>query len=119
MRPRSLAALFLLAALTPSTAGAAAQTYTVVQCHPLNRARANAILEDAPPYAARSFCGDPQNDYAIKVTSTRYSRHGGYGRVRWTTGSSALGIVSVDLRAKTAATSPFITLSGTAISVLC
>jgi hypothetical protein len=90
----------LLAALTPSTAGAAGQTYTVVQCHPLNRARANAILEDAPPYAARSFCGDPQNDYAIKVTSTRYSRHGGYGRVRWTTGSSALGIVSVELRAK-------------------
>jgi hypothetical protein len=90
----------LLAALTPSTAGAAGQTYTVVQCHPLNRAHPNAILEDAPPYAARSFCGDPRNDYALKVTSTRDSRHGGYGRVRWTTGSSALGIVSVDLRAK-------------------
>jgi hypothetical protein len=94
------AAVALVLALMPSMAGAAGQTYTVVQCHPLNRAHANAILEDAPPYAARSFCGDPQNDYAMKVTSTRGSRHGGYGRVRWTTGSPALGIVSVDLKAK-------------------
>jgi hypothetical protein len=94
------AAAALVWALTPSIAGAAGETYTVVQCHPLNRAHANAILEDAPPYAARSFCGDPQNDYAMKVTSTRDSRHGGYGRVRWTTGSPALGIVSVDLKAK-------------------
>jgi hypothetical protein len=94
------AAVALVLALTPSSAGAVGQTYTVVQCHPLNRAHANAILEDAPPYAARSFCGDPQNDYAMKVTSTRDSRHGGYGRVRWTTGSPALGIVSVDLKAK-------------------
>ncbi len=94
------AAVVLVLGLTPSTAGAVGQTYTVVQCHPLNRAHANAILEDAPPYAARSFCGDPQNDYAMKVTSTRDSRHGGYGRVRWTTGSPALGIVSVDLKAK-------------------
>ena len=93
-------ARWLLALDALRRAGAAGQTYTVVQCHPLNRAHANAILEDASPYAARSFCGDPQNDYAIKVTSTRDAQHGGFGRVRWTTGSPALGIVSVDLRAK-------------------
>ncbi len=54
----------------PSAASAAGQTYTVLQCHPLNRAHADSILEDAPAYATDGFCGDPQNDHAIKVTST-------------------------------------------------
>ena len=70
----SLAAAWTLVALVagaaPSAASAAGHTYTVLQCHPLNRAHADAILEDAPAYATRGFCGDPQNDYAIKVTST-------------------------------------------------
>jgi hypothetical protein len=94
------AAVLVVLALIPSNARATGQTYTVVQCHPLNRAHANAILEDASPYAARAFCGDPQNDYAIKVTSTGRAQHGSFGRVRWPTGSPALGIVSVDVRAK-------------------
>ncbi len=94
------AAVLVLLALIPSNVRATGQTYTVVQCHPLNRAHANAILEDASPYAARAFCGDPQNDYAIKVTSTGGAQHGSFGRVRWSTGSPALGIVSVDVRAK-------------------
>ena len=92
-------ALVLLAALSPE-AGAAGQTYSVVQCHPLNRAHADAVLEDAAPYTARSFCGDPQNDYAMKVISTRSAQHGTFGRVRWETGSPDLEIVSVDVEAK-------------------
>ena len=98
-RPRVLVAgaVALVFALTPSAAGAAVQTYTVVQCHPLNRAHANAILEDAQ-HAARSFCGDPQNEYAFKVTSTRDSRHGGYGRVRWTTGSPVRSPLSLETK---------------------
>jgi hypothetical protein len=93
-------ALLLAIAAVPADALGAGQTYTVVQCHHLNRAHANAVLEDASPYAARAFCGDPQNDYAIKVGSIRRAQHGSFGQVRWPTPSSALGIVSVDLRAK-------------------
>ena len=94
------AAGLALLALTPSTAMAAGQTYTVVQCHPLNRAHANATLEDASPYAARAFCGDPRNDYAVKVSSVRGARHGSFGRVRWPVTSPSLGIVAVDVKAK-------------------
>jgi hypothetical protein len=89
-----------LLALTPSTAIAAGQTYTVVQCHPLNRDHASAVLEDASPYAARAFCGDPHNDYAVKVSSIGRARYGSFGRVRWPVASPALGIVAVDVRAK-------------------
>ena len=93
-------AFLLLAALLPPSAGATGQTYTVLQCHPLNRSHADAVLEDAAPYTARSFCGDPQNDYAMKVISTGHAQHGTFGQVRWQTGSSDLDIVSVDLEAK-------------------
>ncbi|MGH2965441.1 MAG: hypothetical protein ACRDMH_08675 [Solirubrobacterales bacterium] len=86
--------------LLPPSADAAGQTYSVIQCHPLNRAHADALLEDAAPYTARSFCGDPQNDYAMKVISTGHAQHGTFGQVRWQTGSSDLDIVSVDLEAK-------------------
>ncbi|MEK6273178.1 MAG: hypothetical protein AABM42_11110 [Actinomycetota bacterium] len=100
----SLAAAWTLVALAagvaPSTASAAGHTYTVIQCHPLNRAHADAILEDAPAYATRGFCGDPQNDYAIKVTSTGDAQRSRSGRVRWPTGSPHLALVSVDLQAK-------------------
>jgi hypothetical protein len=92
--------LTVLITPTPSPALAAGRTYTVLQCHPLNRSHHDAVLEDASPYAARSFCGDPQNDYAVKVTSTGRARHGSFGRVRWPTDSSDLGIVSVAVRAK-------------------
>jgi hypothetical protein len=100
----SLAAAWTLVALAagvaPSTASAAGHTYTVIQCHPLNRVHADAILEDAPAYATRGFCGDPQNDYAIKVSSTGDAQHSRSGRVRWPTGSPHLALVSVDLQAK-------------------
>jgi hypothetical protein len=94
------AALALLVALAPSTASGAGRTYSVVQCHPLNRAHVNAVLEDTSTYSARSFCGDPRNGHALRVTNILGARHGGFGRVRWRTGSSDLGIVSVDVRAK-------------------
>jgi hypothetical protein len=71
-----------------------------VQCDPLNRAHADALLEDAAPYTARSFCGDPQNDYAMKVITIRNAQHGTFGRVRWQTGSPDLDIVSVHVEAK-------------------
>ena len=102
-RTRSLAAaaaVLLAAGLAPPVAGASHGTYTVVECDPLNRDNADAILEDASPYAARSFCGDPQNGYAIKIDNTGHAQHGGFGRVRWTTGSAVLSIVAVDVRAK-------------------
>ncbi len=94
------AALLLFAALSPAIAGAAGRTYTVVQCDPLNRSHADAVLEDASPYAARSFCGDPGNDHAMKVISTGRAQHGSFGRIRWQTGSPDLEIVAVDLKAK-------------------
>ena len=90
----------VIAGAAPSAASAAGQTYTVLQCHPLNRAHADSILEDAPAYATRGFCGDPQNDHAIKVTSTADAQRPRSGRVRWPTGSRHLALVSVDLQAK-------------------
>ncbi len=100
-RPLAVAASALLAAgLAAPVAGASHGTYTVVQCDPLNRGNADAILEDASPYAARSFCGDPHNGHAIKIDNTGHAQHGGFGRVRWATGSADLSIVAVDVRAK-------------------
>jgi hypothetical protein len=90
----------VIVAMAPSTASAAGQTYTVVQCHPLNRAHADSLLEDAPAYATRGFCGDPQNDRAIKVISTGNAQRPRSGRMRWPTGSRHLALVSVDLQAK-------------------
>jgi hypothetical protein len=92
--------LLLLAAPFPAPAIAAGHTYTVVECHRLNRSHADAVLEDASQYAARTFCGDPKNDHAVKVSSTGRALPGTFGRVRWRTGSPNLEIVSAHLRAK-------------------
>ncbi len=94
------AALLVVAGRSPTPASAAGHTYTVIQCDPLNRSHADAVLEDASPYAARSFCGDPHNDQAIKVTSTGHAQHGSFGRARWRTGSPDLEIVGADLWGK-------------------
>ncbi|MGH2975080.1 MAG: hypothetical protein ACRDLL_09480 [Solirubrobacterales bacterium] len=101
VRPLAFAVV-VLATLGPasSAADASGGTYTVVQCDPLNRVHPDAILEDSSPYAARSFCGDPHDGYAIKLASTGRAQHGGFGRVRWPTGSDDLSIVAVDVRAK-------------------
>ena len=89
----------LVAEVAPSPASAAGHTYSVLQCHPLNRAHADAVLEDAPAYVTRGSCGDPTNDYAIKVISRGDAQRPRSGRVRWATGSPQLALVSVDLRA--------------------
>jgi hypothetical protein len=95
------AILILLAAATvPSTAIAAGETYTVLQCHRLNRGHADAVFEDAPAYSARSFCAGPDGEYAVKITNTGDAQNGRSGRVRWSTGTASLGLVSVDLTAK-------------------
>jgi len=100
----SLAATWTIVALVvgfaPPAASAAGHTYTVLQCHPLHRAHADSILEDAPAYVTGGFCGDPTKDHAIKVTSRDDAQRPRSGRVRWPTGSPHLGLVSVDLQAK-------------------
>ncbi len=90
----------LFAAVAPATASAAGHTYSVLQCHALNRAHADSILEDAPAYASGAFCGDPANEHAIKVTSTDNAQRPRSGRVRWPTGSAHLALVSVRVQAK-------------------
>jgi len=89
----------VVALLAPSLASGAGQTYEVAQCDPLNRNVSDVAFEDAPAYAVKQMCGDPHNDHAIKITNTRFARHGRLGRVQWSTGSPALRIVGVQVEA--------------------
>lgn len=87
--------------VAPAGAAASRGAYTVVQCDPLNRLHADAVLQDAPPaYATRGGCGDPQSDYAIQLTSTGDAGNGRIALVRWSTPSQTLGIVGVRVEAK-------------------
>ena len=90
----------LAAALVPAVATGAPGTYTVMQCHALNRTTADAVFEDESAYWARNSCGGAQDDYAAKVTNTGNAQHGHSGRVSWSTRSPALGIVGVDVGAQ-------------------
>jgi hypothetical protein len=90
----------LVVGLWPPAASAVGQTYGVLQCHPLNRAHPDLILEDGPAYATAAFCHDPANGHAVKATSTRDARRPRSGRARWTTASSHLALVAVRLQAK-------------------
>jgi hypothetical protein len=90
----------LVVGLTASGASAAANTYSVLQCHPLNRAHIESIIEDDPAYAIGGFCRDPANDHAIKAASTRDAQRPRSARVRWSTGSTHLALVSVGVQAK-------------------
>ncbi len=89
-----------IALIAPTAASAAGKTYEVVQCDFLNRGVSGVDLDDAPAYAARQMCGDPHNDHAIKITNTRFARHGRSGRARWSTGSPSLRIVGAEVRAR-------------------
>jgi hypothetical protein len=103
-RLRRLITLLTCAALTvlvaPSISAGAGRTYEVVQCDPLNRAVSGVTLDDAPAYAVKQTCGDPQNDHAIKITNTRFARYGRSGRVGWSTQSPSLRIVGAKLQAR-------------------
>ena len=90
----------LAALMVPSMASGVGRTYEVIQCDPLNRGISGVALDDAPAYAVRQMCGDPQNDHAIKITNTRFARHGRSGRVRWSTNSPSLRIVGASLQAR-------------------
>ena len=90
----------LAALMVPSMASGVGRTYEVIQCDPLNRGVSGVALDDAPAYAVRQMCGDPQNDHAIKITNTRFARHGRSGRVRWSTNSPSLRIVGASLQAR-------------------
>jgi hypothetical protein len=92
LQAAGLATGTLVALLAPSLASGAGQTYEVVQCDPLNRDVSDVTLEDAPAYAVKQMCADPHNNHAIKITNTRFARHGRLGRVQWSTGSPALRI---------------------------
>jgi hypothetical protein len=87
------------ALVAPSLAWSAGRTYEVVQCDPLNRGVSGFAMKDAPAYAVKQMCGDPQNDHAIKITNTGFAKQGRSGRVSWSTGSSALRIVGADVEA--------------------
>ena len=90
------AAAFLFA---PSIASGAGKTYEVVQCDPMNRNVSGLAMQDAPAYAVKQMCDDPQNDHAIKIKNTRFARYGRLGSVRWSTGSPVLRIVGVNAQA--------------------
>jgi len=100
---RSVPALFALVAfacLSPATAFGAGNTYTVVECDPLNRADPDAALRDSSAYTVKDFCDDPAGEYAIQIGNRAHAISGHRGLVRFRTGSPALGIVGVKLDAK-------------------
>jgi hypothetical protein len=65
----------------------------------MNRNVSGLAMQDAPAYAVKQMCDDPQNDHAIKIKNTRFARYGRLGRVRWSTGSPVLRIVGVNAQA--------------------
>jgi hypothetical protein len=97
---RAIAPLAFAALVAPPAASGAGRTYEVIQCDPLNRAVSGISLDDAPAYAVRQMCGDAQNSHAIKITNTRFARHGRSGRVRWSTQSPVLRIVGATVHAR-------------------
>jgi hypothetical protein len=57
-------------------------------------------LDDAPSYAVKQMCGEPQEDHAIKIDNIRFAQHGRSGRVKWSTRSPSLRIVGAEVQAK-------------------
>ncbi|CAN5513534.1 hypothetical protein BH10ACT11_BH10ACT11_14220 [soil metagenome] len=73
----------VLAVSIPASASGAGGTYTVVQCDPLNRTSGEATLEPTVFYAVRSFCGESDHGFAIRVENVLKSRPGKEGAVYW------------------------------------
>jgi hypothetical protein len=96
--------LFAVAAVlamlgTAASAGAAGRTYTVVQCDPLNRGHADALLQATGAYEANAFCSDADHEYAIQIKNVADTTQGKFGRVRWIAPDHT-AIVGVDIDAK-------------------
>jgi hypothetical protein len=93
-------AVALLGALAaPASAGAAGKTYTVIQCDRANRGNQNAALSDAGSYVTHDACGE-SGAYAVKIDDRGRASHGAWGKARWSTNTSSLGIVAVHGSAK-------------------
>lgn len=86
-------------AAAPAHAGAAGATYTAAQCGKANRGAQDAKLSDSHSYFARNACG-VSGEHAVEVNSTGRARHGASGSARWSTGTSSLAIVGVEVSAK-------------------
>lgn len=88
------------AAVGSTTAQAAGGTYTVAQCHSLNRGH-EATFADRVAYSVNSYCDDPGNENAIQVNSVGAADNGRAGEARWVVpGGGALAIVAASLEAK-------------------
>lgn len=98
---RSTFAAALLGALlaVPANAEAAGATYTVAQCERANRGAQDAVLSDGHSYFAGNACG-ASGSFAVKIDNIGRARRRALGRARWSTGTSALGIVRVRVLAK-------------------
>jgi hypothetical protein len=83
----------------PAAASAAAATYTVVQCAPLNRAADDVAVSGGRAYYARNACGVSGTN-AVRIDSISRAPYGAAGKARWSTGTQWLGIVAVDVSAK-------------------
>jgi len=108
LNPKALTSPFLAAAFAvallavvgaPEQATAAGQTYTVMQCARANRAAQDARLSDAHSYFARDACG-ASGEHAVKIDNVARATHGAAGKARWSTRTTTLGIVGVDVTAK-------------------
>ena len=84
----------------PAAALGSGNTYTVIECDPLNRLDPDALLRDSSAYTAKDFCDDPGGDNSIQISNRQHAIQGPRGLVRFPTGSTALGIVGANLDAK-------------------
>lgn len=106
------AALVSTGVFLPADASGAGQTYEIVQCDPVNRGVSGVALDDAPSYAVKQMCGEPQEDHAIKIDNIRFAQHGRSGRVKWSTRSPSLRIVGAEVQASCVGTTDTSRASG-------
>lgn len=101
MKRSFVCAAVLSGLVFPATSLGAGGTYTVVQCDPLNRASNEATLDPSAAYAVRPQCGDPEQDFALKIDNVSGAQGGRKGRIYWQApaGTSIVGVTaSVKLR---------------------
>jgi hypothetical protein len=96
---KATVAAFLGALLAAPNADAGGATYTVIQCERANRGAQDAVLSDGHSYFAGNACG-ASGAFAVKIDNIGRAIHGAVGKARWSTNTSSLGIVGVDVSAK-------------------